>query len=56
MIIDIKECKQVLEAAIGEADYIIPQEIIQSTIQHLTDYETLKFDVSWDCAPEAMGR
>lgn len=55
-MIDIDKCKEVLECSIGEAEAIIPREIIESTIQHLEDYQELKFEKSWDDSPEAMGR
>ena len=55
-MIDIDKCKEVLECAAGEAEAIIPTEIIESTIQHLEDYQKLKYEKSWDDSPEAMGR
>lgn len=55
-MIDVEECKKVLECSIGEAEAIISREIIESTIQHLEDYQKLKFEKSWDDSPEAMVR
>lgn len=55
-MIDVEECKKVLECSIGEVEAIIPREIIESTIQHLEDYQKLQFEKSWDDSPEAMGR
>lgn len=56
IMVDIKECKEVLELAIGEVEAFIPSEIIESTIKHLEDYQKLKYEKSWDDFPEAMGR
>ena len=55
-MVDIDKCKEVLELAIGEVEGIIPDEILESTIQHLEDYQRLKIEKSWDDSPEAMGR
>ena len=55
-MVDIDECKEVLELAIGETEAVIPGEIIESTIKHLEDYQKLKYEKSWADFPEAMGR
>lgn len=52
----VDECKEVLELAKGEAEAIIPSEIIDDTIQHLTDYQKLECEMSWCRNPEGMGR
>ena len=55
-MVDIDECKEVLELAIVEVEAVIPSEILESTIKHLEDYQKLKYEKSWDDFPEAMGR
>lgn len=54
--ISIEECKQVLEAAIGEANVIIPDDVLEWAISYLKEYERLKIEKSWDDCPERMGR
>ena len=50
------ECITVLEAAIGEAEYVIPGNVITSAIYYIGEYQRLKIDESWDRCPERMGR
>ena len=55
-MITINDCKDALELAIGEADAVIPDEIIEATLQYLGEYEKLKIEMSWIDCPERMGR
>lgn len=55
-LITIDECKQVLEAAIGEVNVIIPDDVLEWAIFYLEEYERLKIEKSWDDCPERMGR
>lgn len=55
-IITIDECKHVLEAAIGEVNVIIPDDVLEWAIFYLKEYERLKIEKSWDDCPERMGR
>lgn len=50
------ECIKVLEAAINEAEYVIPKNVIISAIYYIGEYQRLKIDESWDRCPEMMGR
>ena len=54
--IEIEEVINVLEAAIGEAEYVIPSEILESAVEYLKEYEDLKSVESWRKFPESMGR
>lgn len=53
--IEIKEVMNVLEAAIGEAEYIIPSQILECAVEYLKEYEDLKSVESWREFPESMG-
>lgn len=55
-ILSVALCKYTLEAAIGEVDAYIPEQIIESTLYYLKEYEQLKSLQSWSDYPEAMGR
>ena len=54
--IEIEEVINVLEAAVGEAEYVIPSEILESAVEYLKEYEDLKSVESWRKFPESMGR
>ena len=54
--IEIEEVINVLEAAIGEVECIIPSEILESAVEYLKEYEDLKSVESWRKFPESMGR
>lgn len=50
--ISIDECINVLEAAIGEAEHVLPEAVLNNTIEYLKAYkEKLRYE-SWD-VPEA---
>ncbi len=53
--IEIKEVMNVLEAAIGEAEYIVPSQILECAVEYLKEYEDLKRAESWREFPESMG-
>lgn len=53
--IEIKEVMNVLETAIGEAEYIIPSQILECAVEYLKEYEDLKSVESWREFPESMG-
>lgn len=53
--IEIKEVMNVLEAAIGEAEYIIPSQILECAVEYLKEYKDLKSVESWREFPESMG-
>lgn len=53
--IEIKEVMNVLEAAIGEAEYIIPSQILECAVEYLKEHEDLKSAESWREFPESMG-
>ena len=53
--IEIKEVMNVLEAAIGEAEYIVPSQILECAVEYLKEYEDLKSVESWIEFPESMG-
>jgi hypothetical protein len=55
-ILSVALCKDTLEVAIGEVDAYIPQQVIESTLYYLKEYELLKPLQSWSDYPEAMGR
>ena len=38
----IKECQDILECAIGEVDYYIPEDVIRQTIDYLKELKTTK--------------
>lgn len=54
--IKIEEVISVLEAGVGEAEYVIPSEVLESAIEYLKDYEDMKAVESWREFPEVMGR
>lgn len=53
--IEIKEVMNVLEAAIGETEYVIPSQILECAVEYLKEYEDLKRAESWREFPESMG-
>lgn len=53
--IEIKEVMNVLEAAIGETEYIIPSQILECAVEYLKEYKDLKSAESWREFPESMG-
>ena len=55
-LVSTDECKQVLEAAIGEANAIIPDEVLEWAIFYINEYIRLKIEKSWAESPERMGR
>lgn len=38
----IKECQDILECAIGEVDYYIPEDVIRQTIDYLKELKDTK--------------
>ena len=52
----VKECKEILELAIGAVDHVVPADILESTICYLNEFEKLKAEKSWSNYPEQMGR
>ena len=53
--IKIEEVISVLEAGVGEAEHVIPSEVLESAIEYLKDYEAMKVADSWREFPEEMG-
>lgn len=53
--IKIEEVISVLEAGVGEAEHVIPSEVLESAIEYLKDYEDMKAVESWREFPEGMG-
>lgn len=53
--IKVKEVISILEAGIGEAEYVIPSAVLESAIEYLNDYEDMKAVESWREFPEEMG-
>lgn len=53
--IKVKEVISILEAGIGEAEYVIPSAVMESAIEYLNDYEYMKAAESWRENSEAMG-
>ena len=49
-------CKHILELAIGDVEPYIPQQVIESVLYYLKEYERLKSLQSWSDFPESMGR
>ena len=54
--IEINEVMNVLEAAIGETECVIPSQVLESAVEYLKEYEDLKSVESWRKFPESMGR
>lgn len=54
--IKIEEVISILEAGIGEAEHVIPSEVLESAIEYLKDYEQAKIALSWAECYEDMGR
>ena len=52
----VKECKEILELAIGEVDHVVPADVLESTICYLNEFEKLKVEKSWDNYPKQIGR
>ena len=52
MEISADECISVLECAIGEADSVIPDDVLQSTIGYIKEYKRLRYEMSWIECPE----
>lgn len=55
-MISADECKRVLELAIGEAEYVIPEDVLKAAIHYISEYQRLEIETSWDRCPETMGR
>lgn len=53
--IKIEEVINVLEAGVGEAEHVIPSEVLESAIEYLKDYKNMKVAESWREFPENMG-
>lgn len=53
---EIKECKSIIECAIGEVDYMIPSDVLEDTLRYLEELEELRLKDSYDDFPESMGR
>ena len=45
--ITVNECKRVLEAAGGEVEAIIPDEVLEATIRYLDEYKRLALAESY---------
>ena len=56
MKIPVEEVISVLEAGIGEAEHVIPSDILEAAVEYLKDYEELKTAESWRESPEEMER
>ena len=54
--IKLEEVISVLEAGVGEAEHVIPSEVLESSIEYLKDYEQAKIALSWAGCYEDMGR
>lgn len=54
--IKIEEVISVLEAGVGEAEHVIPSEVLESAIEYLKDYEQAKIALSWAGCYDDMGR
>lgn len=54
--IKIEEVISVLEAGIGEAEHVIPSDVLESAVEYLKDYEQAKIALSWAGCYEDMGR
>ena len=54
--IEINEVMNVLEAAIGETECVIPSQVLESALEYLKEYKDLKSVESWREFPECMGR
>lgn len=54
--IKLEEVISVLEAGVGEAEHVIPSEVLESAIEYLKDYEQAKIALSWAGCYEDMGR
>ena len=54
--IKIEEVISVLEAGVGEAEHVIPSDVLESVIEYLKDYEQAKIALSWSGCYEDMGR
>lgn len=55
MKVSLEEAISVLEAGIGEVDYVIPSDILEAAVEHLKNYKSMKVTESWRENPEAMG-
>lgn len=53
--IEVEEVINVLEAGVGEAEHVILSEVLESAIEYLKDYESMKVAESWREFPEEMG-
>lgn len=47
----IKECKDILELAIGYTESVIPSEILRDTISYLDNYEK---EIAWKDSTEPV--
>ena len=54
--IKIEEVINVLEAGVGEAEHVIPSDVLESAIEYLKDYKQAKIALSWSGCYEDMGR
>ena len=50
--ISADECISVLECALGEAQSVIPDEILQASIGYIEEYKILRSEISWYECPE----
>ena len=42
----IKECQDILEIAIGDVDYYIPEDVIRQTIEYLKELKNTKKQIN----------
>lgn len=56
MKISVEEVISVLEAGVGEAELVIPSDVLEAAVEFLKDYEEIKTAESWREFPEEMGR
>ena len=55
-LVSASECTQVLEAAIGEVNAIIPDEVLEWAVFYINEYIRLKIEKDWTDCPERIGR
>ncbi len=54
--VDVEKIINTLEAAVGETNATIPDEVLEAAIYCLNDYVELKIRLSWNVSPESMGQ
>lgn len=54
--VNVKKIIDTLEAAIGETNETITDEVLEAAIYCLDDYVELKIRLSWEVSPESMGQ